>query len=74
MSSHRALILHVGIVHVPDRLADQFQIIDPCRDNIPSSRKTVDLIKVSQGEKNVQSDRGSNPGHLAYIASALPVA
>ena len=28
---------------------------------------------MSQGEKNVQSDRGSNPGPLAYRVSALPI-
>ena len=27
--------------------------------------------QMSQGEKNVQSDRGSNPEHIAYRASAL---
>ena len=30
------------------------------------------IVHMSQGEKNVQSDRDSNPGHIAYRASALP--
>ena len=30
------------------------------------------LILMSQREKNMQPDRGSNPGHLAYRANALP--
>ena len=29
-------------------------------------------ILMSQGDKNVPSDRGSNPGRLAYRESALP--
>ena len=27
---------------------------------------------MSQGEKNVQSDWGSNPRHITYMARALP--
>ena len=27
---------------------------------------------MSQGEKNMQSDQGSNPGHIAYKGSAVP--